>query len=253
MKNRRTLLTLLAFLFLAWQAPQQAESSPGGSSAHPSPDRGLKLFEAYCVGCHGLSGQGDGPMAAALKRDFGVRPMDLSGEYMRSRSEEQIRLAVTGGGKAVHRTAYMPAWGSTLTDRQVGDLVAYIREMHSQGAPEQPPFVEVGEELELGRVLYTVHCLACHGNRGEGDGPFLQGLALGQGGVQGIKAPNLAAYRFFRERTDAQLEDLLSKETHHSGLTSGSTWWQRQMSPQEFESLIFYLRTLPLNRRDGKG
>jgi mono/diheme cytochrome c family protein len=239
-------------VLLAWQAPRVAESSPGGSGDFPSSDRGARIFEAYCVGCHGLNGKGDGPMAAPLLRDFGVRPTDLSSKtYLAKKSDEELKKAVTGGGKAVHRTPYMPAWGSTLKESQVEDLVAYIRELQTDGYPEQPSFAEVGKELELGRVLYSIHCLACHGPKGEGNGPFIQGLTTGEAGIPGLNPPNLAEYRFFREKTDADLEELISRGTHHSGLKSaGSTWWQRQMKPSEMESLIFYLRTLPLNRTE---
>lgn len=254
MKKLRFGFLCLLTLVLAWQAPRVAYSSPGGTSDYPSPDRGMRVFEAYCVGCHGLSGQGDGPMAAPLLRDFGVRPTDLTSKnYMAKKTEQQLEAAVKGGGKAVHRTSYMPAWGATLKDGQVKDLVAYIRELQRGEYPTQPSFSDVGDKLELGRVLYSVHCAACHGPKGEGDGPFLQGLTTGETGIAGVKPPNLAGFRFFRERTDAQIEELISRGTHHSGLKPGdSTWWQRQMKTEEVESLILYLRTLPLNRKESK-
>lgn len=244
----------LGLIMFFWQGPQEALSSPGGHKETPNSDRGLKLFEAYCVGCHGLSGRGDGPMAAPLLRDFGVRPSDLTSDYIKGRSDDEIKMAVTGGGRAVHRTAYMPAWGSTLKENQVNDLLAYVREIQTGGVMEQPGFPEVGEELELGRVLYSIHCMACHGSRGEGDGPFILGMTTGDAGIKGLKPPNLAAYRFFRERSDADLEELISQGSHHSGLEpADSNWWQRQMKAQEMEALIFYLRTLPLNRKGAKG
>ena len=254
-KKPKFLVLLAAFLLVAWQAPQVAYSSPGGAGVTPSSDRGMRVFEAYCVGCHGLSGKGDGPMAAPLQRDFGVRPTDLTSEnYMARKSDEQLKEAVRGGGKAVHRTPYMPAWGSTLKDSQVNDLVAYIRELQSDNYPEQPSFAEVGEELELGRVLYSIQCSACHGPKGEGDGPFVQGLTTGTAGVPGLKPPNLASYRFFRERTDAELEELIASGLHHSGLEPAeSSWWHRQMRAREMEALILYLRTLPLSRKQGLG
>lgn len=189
-------------------------------------------------------------MAAPLLRDFGVRPTDLSSTgYLSGKKDEALKAAISGGGKAVHRTAYMPAWGQTLSEGQMDDLVAYLRELQTPSADAPPSYAKVGKELELGRVLYSTHCAACHGSEGQGDGPFIQGLKTGEAGVQGVNPPNLAGHRFFRNYTDAQLEDLIDRPIHHSGIQSDrSGWWQRQLSPDEMESLIFYLRTLPLNR-----
>lgn len=215
------------------------------------------IFEAYCVGCHGLSGKGDGPMSAALRRDFGVSPADLSGSgpIAKHRTDEQLRDAVKGGGKAVHRTPFMPAWGQTLNNAQVDDLVAYLREMQSGTAPEQPSFAEVGEQLELGRVLYSIHCAACHGPHGEGDGPFVKGLTTGEAGVKGLSVPKFSSPGFFRNRTDADIEKVIAKGTAHSGLkpAAGDTWWDKQMGPEEIQSLILYMRSLPVTRRPVKG
>lgn len=240
-------------VLLAGQVPLVASSAPG-TSEFPSSDRGLMVFEAYCVGCHGLNGKGDGPMAAPLLRDFGVRPTDLSAQgYLAKRSDAELTAAITGGGKAVHRTAYMPAWGATLKPDQVGDLVAYIRELQEGGQPEQPSFANIGKQLELGRVLYSIQCAACHGPQGEGDGPFIEGLTTGEGAVLGVEPPSLAAAGFFRERSDADITTLIQQKPHHSGLKPGqSEWWNRQLQPEEVESLIFYLRTLPMNREEAR-
>ncbi len=126
-------------------------------SASANPDRGLYVFQAYCVGCHGETGNGDGPVAAKLFRDFGVRPTDLSSAWFQeSNTDLDLQRIIKGGSKAGHRTDFMPAWGGALTDRQVEDLVAYLRELTPKAGEVAAAMISVSDELELGRVLYTV-------------------------------------------------------------------------------------------------
>jgi mono/diheme cytochrome c family protein len=39
-----------------------------GAAATTSPSSGKEMFTSYCAPCHGKSGKGDGPAAAALKQ-----------------------------------------------------------------------------------------------------------------------------------------------------------------------------------------
>lgn len=246
-------LLLLAILVgaLATQAastPPTYDDKPG-----PSPDRGLYVYKAYCVACHGVSGRGDGPMAARLYRDFGVQAVDLTlPEFHRKRSDEQLVEVVRGGGKAVHRTQFMPAWGSTLTDRQVGDLVAYIRELEEQPNLDSASMIQVEDRLELGRILYGTYCLVCHGPQGKGDGPFLEGLKAG--GDLHKTPPNFTASDFFLHRTDAELIELVRSGAVHSGYgVPESAWWKKQLGDREVKALNLYLRSLPMMPKAGHG
>lgn len=233
----------------------QAFSSPTASpSSGPSPDRGMVVYQAYCVGCHGDNGRGDGPMAARLFRDFGVRPSDMATwPFQDSHDDAKLAQAIKGGGRAVHKTDYMPAWGSTLTDRQVGDLVAFIRELKTRPHEVKASMVAIGDELELGRALYTVRCLACHGSSGKGDGPFLEGLT--QGGSTLAKLPNFADYETIRERSDKDFEEVVEMGVGHSGLLPSSEpgWWDRPLDDHEVRALITYLRALSLQSPSGEG
>jgi mono/diheme cytochrome c family protein len=52
------------------------------------------------------------------------------------------------------------AWKNTLEDaKKVGPLIVN-------------PLAPTMEHLERGREIYNVYCIACHGTRGEGDGPI---------------------------------------------------------------------------------
>jgi len=85
---------------------------------------GKAKFEQNCAVCHGTSGKGDGPGAAALN----PKPRDYTnGAYMKTRTDDQLRKVIKDGGAASGFSAVMPAWGPTLSDQDITNIIAYIR------------------------------------------------------------------------------------------------------------------------------
>ncbi len=85
---------------------------------------GQKLYMTYCSSCHGDKGRGDGAAGKALP----VKPADhTDGKLMNSLSDEFLMTIITKGGPAVDKSSFMPAWGGVLKDKQLQDLLAYIR------------------------------------------------------------------------------------------------------------------------------
>jgi len=81
-------------------------------------------FNAFCAKCHGPSGRGDGPAAAALD----TRPRDFTNcARMRKLSDDTLFTAIKEGGVAAGVSHDMAAWGKGLKDDQIRDLVAYVR------------------------------------------------------------------------------------------------------------------------------
>ena len=93
---------------------------------------GSEMFASYCSPCHGKSGRGDGPAAAALK----TKPADLTqlrhnhgGTYSTKDFEEKINgMAMS----SAHGTTEMPVWGpifrqiSGSPDLRIFNLKKYI-------------------------------------------------------------------------------------------------------------------------------
>ena len=78
-----------------------------------------------CTGCHGVSGKGDGPAAAALNP---TKPRDFTDcSIMAGESDEIIFTIIKGGGQSAGRSLTMPAWRASLSDQDIRDLIAYIR------------------------------------------------------------------------------------------------------------------------------
>jgi mono/diheme cytochrome c family protein len=75
------------------------------------------VFKTKCAACHGADGKGDTPIAKKL----GVRDF-ASPEVQKETDEDLFNVTQKGRNK-------MPAFGSSLKDPQIKDLVAYIREL----------------------------------------------------------------------------------------------------------------------------
>ena len=87
---------------------------------------GQRLFEKYCVVCHGQEGQGDGFNAYNLD----PHPRNLADTtYMNTLSDARLSEMITEGGRGTGKSVLMPAYGSTLTASEIEDLVNYIRSL----------------------------------------------------------------------------------------------------------------------------
>jgi cytochrome c oxidase cbb3-type subunit 3 len=96
--------------------------------------RGRIVYSHYCAICHGEEGQGNGFNSTNLA----VLPRDFSNpRFWREPTDERLLLAVSKGGTAVGKSVLMPAWGRTLTDRQMNDVVTFLRTLASSREPKE--------------------------------------------------------------------------------------------------------------------
>jgi mono/diheme cytochrome c family protein len=81
------------------------------------PRNGKSLFEQHCVLCHGPRGKGDGLEIA------GAEVADLSSAATQRRLNVDLIKTIHDGrpGKV------MPSWKLRISDKQVHDVLAYIR------------------------------------------------------------------------------------------------------------------------------
>ncbi len=99
------------------------EAAPPAQAAPATPPAAA-LYATYCASCHGPGGAGDGPLAANLD----PKPAKHSdAAYMDQLSDEHLFRVVKEGGAAVGKSPLMAPWGSTLSDAQIRDLVAFVR------------------------------------------------------------------------------------------------------------------------------
>lgn len=115
-----------SILAAALAAAVAAPPARAGDPAH-----GKALYEIYCTQCHGLSGQGDGVNAATLA----VQPRNHTDRAeMSARTDADLFKAIEHGGQAVNKSILMPNWDGNLSDAEIEDVVAYLRELCCQAA-----------------------------------------------------------------------------------------------------------------------
>jgi Cytochrome C oxidase, cbb3-type, subunit III len=80
------------------------------------------LYAQRCLSCHGLSGRGDGPMAASLP----AKTPDFRDTVQR-RSNGQIRRIIAEG------RGVMPAFEPALRPSEINDLLQMVRFLSREG------------------------------------------------------------------------------------------------------------------------
>jgi mono/diheme cytochrome c family protein len=127
-----------AFLAMAWVRSEQGRSEQVYPSeiealavrkepADPLADarsRGRGVYQHYCQICHGEKGQGDGFNASRLQPP----PRSFSDvKFWRQTSDERVSYAIAQGGPSVGKSLLMPAWGNTLSQNQIRDVMVFLR------------------------------------------------------------------------------------------------------------------------------
>jgi cytochrome c oxidase cbb3-type subunit 2 len=148
---------------------------------------GAKTYARYCVGCHGVNGDGKGPAAEMLI----VKPRDFTKGIFKFRStpsgtlptDEDLYKIISRG---VYRTS-MPDW-ALLSERERLAVIIYIKGFYPEWAkrgagtpvfiPKPPASLGSSESVARGRELFVLlECTTCHGDSGQGDGPSAKTLA----------------------------------------------------------------------------
>ena len=107
-------LPALAFLYWSLSVPSWLLAA----------EKTAVLFQELCSVCHGVGGKGDGPSAQGLE----PKPADFTNcKVMAKDSDEVLLKIIKGGGQSVGRSTVMPAWGDSLSEQQIGELVKFIR------------------------------------------------------------------------------------------------------------------------------
>lgn len=98
-------------------------------------ERGAEIYNVNCVACHGPSGQPDPD--SALVKSLGVMPAVFSDALFNSREPASTwKMVITHGGPAMGFSEAMPAFGGSLSEKDIVDVLSYIKTMG--GAHDYP-------------------------------------------------------------------------------------------------------------------
>jgi mono/diheme cytochrome c family protein len=82
--------------------------------------RGKELFGIHCAVCHGIKGQGDGPVVEYWKPEA-RRPANLTAERFKAYPDNLFYAVITQG------IGNMPPLRENLTERQYWDVINHVR------------------------------------------------------------------------------------------------------------------------------
>ena len=121
-------LVCMAIAAVECLSPHPAISSPDDPvadevKANGDHERGEKLYNRYCRGCHGEEGKGDG-----LTFQPHVNNLTKKG-YIEQLPDSYLLLAIMKGGSGIGKSTVMPSWEGTLSQQQMFDIIAYIRSL----------------------------------------------------------------------------------------------------------------------------
>lgn len=158
--------------------PPAKPTAAVASDASYAAARGAVLYAAYCGGCHGPYGRGDGPVAAVLD----LTPTDLRTPGLLDRATDQEIV-----DRLLHGTPLRasPRRSAVAEDLQVDAIAAYLPTLAASD----------WEVLRVGRFVFEGACAPCHGAYGQGEGVI--------GATNDPPPPNLMTAR--EHYTDASL------------------------------------------------
>jgi len=85
---------------------------------------GQQLYYKYCSDCHGIQGKGDGDKGLGLN----PRPKDETNyKIMKKLADWYLFKIIKEGGISVKKSAFMPAYKNTLKDKEIKDIIKFIR------------------------------------------------------------------------------------------------------------------------------
>ena len=103
-----------------WKAPPAAGNRPNPVPANANTIAlGQKLYASNCMTCHGPSGKGDGPGAAALEK----KPADLTARIKAGATDGELFWKISEGRSP------MISWKGSLSETQRWELVNYIKSL----------------------------------------------------------------------------------------------------------------------------
>ena len=114
---------------------------------------GRVAFASNCAGCHGSGGQGAVGGFPSLADDDWIYGGDFDA------IQHSITVGVRNGEHPDARGVAMPAFAQAgLSAAQIGTMADHVLSLSGAGPASAP-----------GAALYAENCIACHGERGEGN------------------------------------------------------------------------------------
>ncbi len=145
--NHTSLISFILFVFLL--------NNSIFVFAEGDPEKGKELFK-ICAACHGQNGEGNKALNAPANSG--------QNEWYVVRQLKNFRAGIRGADpKDIFGTQMRPMAMSLPDDQAVEDVAAYVASL-----PASDLQTTIEGNIESGKKAFTT-CVACHGERGEGN------------------------------------------------------------------------------------
>ncbi len=112
-----------------WKAPRRSARKRNPMRKDASAVlAGKAIYNQNCLACHGNTGKGDGPASAALN----PKPRDLTSPQVIKQKDGELYWKIQNGRSP------MPAFGSSMSRKQIWQVVSYLRRLENGTAPAAP-------------------------------------------------------------------------------------------------------------------
>ena len=251
MRLKRTHVTIGAGIALAAVSLFLTASAfnRGGQSDYAE---GKKVYDTYCVACHGMKGDGNGPDAHLLK----TKPTDFVKGVYRFKSTAGTALPTKGDivrtlELGVRTTAMLPQL--QLTHEQMEDVAGYVMDFCKKFKTEKPGKVvpiphapaKTAAMIKEGKTLFAT-CAVCHGTNGEGDGPIAATLKDDNG--RPIEPANLTERPLKRSNTPDEMYRTIACGIDGTPMAS----FEAAFKPGQIWSLVYYIESITKPSKAGK-
>jgi mono/diheme cytochrome c family protein len=140
--------------------------------------RGKEIYAAKCAVCHGDRGDGKGPAGLALP----LKPPDLRDREMIAEMRDNYWFWRVSEGGLVEpfksKGSAMPPFKGDVSVEERWAVIAYQYTFSGHWGPHVP--WEHPEMVAMGRDIFAMSCLWCHGADGKGDGTVGSTLSPGR-------------------------------------------------------------------------
>jgi mono/diheme cytochrome c family protein len=118
---------LVGFSIFGGATPLSSEPNPVPGTV-TSVDTGNRLYQANCAACHGVDGEGGGPLANTTP----IQPPSLKA-HLSQHTDGDLFYWITNG-----LPGGMPAWAATLSPTDRWNVINYLRAINETGASIAP-------------------------------------------------------------------------------------------------------------------
>ncbi|MEH7252082.1 c-type cytochrome [Neobacillus niacini] len=175
------------------------------------------IYNKQCLICHGENGKGEGKNAGTAINNQ---------NYLNAVSDEDIYNSVKFGREGTG----MPNYGPRLSDKDLTNVVAFVRNWQSEEIEFDVPKTIVGDVVN-GEKLYNVYCINCHGEAGAGK------LKMGTA---------LSNPQYLKYTTDKQIwiGTAYGREGTRMAPTLKGLDGVRQLQEEDISDIVTYIRSL---------